>query len=259
VKRPLCRILLLALGVVLSVCQPKKHDQASGSAQPLSLHLLPAGAPGTENAILRMLEPDDYAELPLGPVDFAWDVVNFPMAPAGETEAAPAGIPHIRLVLNGADPVCVQGVQTALRLPEGRYLALSFLAQADGTCLKHPEAYALRQFTVGSGKPAESDRIQPQIFWNLPADTIALDARGGLMLDFYLLNTGLSEGGNTVRVHAGGEAFVLTEWSAYRLEGLAPGMTEIRLELLGPDGRPLSGPAGTAVRRVLVLPAPGLM
>jgi hypothetical protein len=74
------------------------------------------------------------------------------------------------------------------------------------------------------------------------------------MLDFFVLNTTLSEDGNKVRATINGEEFMLTEWAPYVINGLEMGEVNIQLELIDSEGNLIEGPFNQVNRSVTLQP-----
>ena len=58
-----------------------------------------------------------------------------------------------------------------------------------------------------------------------------------LLLDFYLVNTTISPGGNKVKATINNTEFIITEWAPYYLQGLPKGEIKIKLELINSEGK----------------------
>ena len=63
------------------------------------------------------------------------------------------------------------------------------------------------------------------------------------MLDFYLVNTSISKGGNNVKVTINKTEFILNKWAAYEISGLKYNKEHtVRIQLLDKDGGLIDGP-----------------
>jgi len=74
------------------------------------------------------------------------------------------------------------------------------------------------------------------------------------MLDFFVLNTELSEDGNKVRATINGKEFMITEWAPHIINGLPMGEVTIMLELLDGEGNLIDGPFNKVNRSVTLKP-----
>jgi hypothetical protein len=70
------------------------------------------------------------------------------------------------------------------------------------------------------------------------------------MLDFFLLNTTLSEDGNKVRATINGKEFMITEWAPQVIKGLPKGEVTVKLELLDASGNLIPGGFNEVTRTV---------
>ena len=73
------------------------------------------------------------------------------------------------------------------------------------------------------------------------------------MLDFYLVNTKLSEAGNKVKAIINGTEFILTDWKPYSIEGLPIGENKIQLQLIDKTGKLIPGPFNDSGLRIINL------
>jgi hypothetical protein len=71
-----------------------------------------------------------------------------------------------------------------------------------------------------------------------------------VMLDFYLVNTELSEAGYKVKATINGTEFLLDKWVPYAMEGLPEGNLTIELALLDPSGAVVPSPFNPVSRTV---------
>ncbi len=127
---------------------------------------------------------------------------------------------------------------------------LAFLSRSYHESLKNPGAAVARHFTVGDAEAKEVDLNAPHLFYSRPKGTYAGADTERLMIDFYLLNTGLAPDGNRVRATINGTELVFSEWYPYVVEGLPLGEVEITLELIDGDGNPVPGPFNSVTRTV---------
>ena len=215
--------------------------------------------PEFQDAILEQLEPEDGADLPAGPVTFQYNVKNYELTDM--TEAMHTDMiansnkgQHIHLILNNRPYDAVYETTYEKELEPGHYVELSFLSRSFHMSLKHPEAYVLRQFTVGEGveEDVEVDLNDPHMFYSRPKGTYTGAQTDRIMLDFFLVNTELSEDGNKVRATINDQEFLLTEWQPYALEGLPMGENVIKLELLDENNELVESPFNPVTRTIVL-------
>lgn len=117
----------------------------------------------------------------------------------------------------------------------GNNVFLAFLTDSEGVSLKTNKGHVLKNVTF-SDEPL-FDMAQPHLFYYLPA--IKSEKT---ILDFYLVNTSISENGNRVKVTINDAEFVLTKWAAYQITGLKSSENTIRIQLLDEKANLIEGP-----------------
>lgn len=213
-------------------------------------------SPKYPEARLRQLEPQNNANQQAGAVAFNYEVTNFqltrqtPDADHKEHANSKEG-QHIHNILNNEPYTAHYETRFTKDVPEGNHVVLSFLSRSYHESLKHQGAYELVTFSVG--RPAESntfDRNGQHMFYSRPKGEYEGNDTRRVMLDFYLINTDLSESGNRVRATINGTEFMLHHWVPYSIEGLPMGETTIKLELLDGSGNLIPGPYNSVERTV---------
>lgn len=214
--------------------------------------------PDFPNAILEQHAPTDGQQLQAGKVRFEYNVKNFQLTQQTEGDHAEHLAnshegQHIHLIVNNEPYDALYEPTYEKELEAGHYVELSFLSRSFHMSLKHPEAYVLRQFTVGSAQAENVDLNAPHLFYSRPKGTYTGEQETEkVMLDFYLVNTELSEGGHQVRATINGEEFMIDEWRPYAIEGLPMGETTIQLELLDTEGNLVDSPLNPVSRKIIL-------
>lgn len=221
------------------------------------ISLVPAeDAPQFEDAILEQVAPENGQRFKSGPVTFNYNVKNYKLMNMTESQHAEMLAnsnkgQHIHLILNNRPYDAVYETTYQKELEPGNYVELSFLSRSFHMSLKHPEAYVLRQFTVGDVKEEKIDLNAPHMFYSRPKGTYTgPQEANNVMLDFFLVNTDLSENGKKVRATINGQEFMITEWKPYVIEGLPMGETTIKLELLDENGNLVKSPYNPVTRTI---------
>ena len=131
---------------------------------------------------------------------------------------------------------------------------LAFLSRSyhESVKIAEPTSYYIGQFQTGEGEYEEADFSAPHMFYSRPKGTYKGDDTKKLLLDFFLLNTTLSEDGNKVRATINGEEFMISEWAPYVIEGLPLGTVTVKLELIDSEGNPVPGPFNVVEREVML-------
>jgi len=224
---------------------------------PVEITLTPLeDSPGFADAILELSTPAENAVLKDNKVTFNYEIKNYKLSEKTTEGSCAMNCAnsgkgqHIHLILNNAPYQAKYDTKFVDTLEDGHYVALSFLSRSYHESIKHYEAYDLRQFTVGKAKVEKVDLTKPLMFYSRPkGEYVGADTKK-ILLDFYLVNTQLSEGGNQVKVTINGsKEFIVTKWIGYIMEGLPMGENTIKLELLDKDGNPIPGPYNVVERK----------
>lgn len=212
-------------------------------------------SPEFPDAILEQNQPTNGAKLKPGTNTFQYNVKNYQLSKM--TEGAHDKMiansekgQHIHLILNNDPYDALYETTYKKELSEGHYVELSFLSRSYHESIKTPEAYVLRQFTVGNAADKKADLNAPHMFYSRPKGEYTGKDTNKIMLDFYLVNTELSENGNKVRATINGQEFMINEWKPYYISGLPMGETTIKLELLDADGNLVQSPFNPVTRTI---------
>ncbi len=214
-------------------------------------------SPDFPDAMLRLNAPAESANLQPGVQDFKYDITNYQLtaqtADADMKQCANSDKgQHIHFILNNEPYDALYEPNHQKELAEGNHVVLSFLSRSYHESLKHPDAYVLRQFTVGKGNAQKADLNAPHMFYSRPKGEYKGADTENIMLDFYLVNTELSANGNKVRATVNGESFMLDNWQPYIINGMPMGENTIKLELVDNSGNVIPGPFNT-VERIVTL------
>ena len=163
---------------------------------------------------------------------------------------------HIHFILNNAPYLAKYEASFDEAVKPGRNVLLAFLSRSYHESVKNGGAYVVTEFMMkGDGGVPEFDLYNdPTLFYSRPkGDYVGEDGRK-VLLDFFLVNDGLSEGGHHVRATIDGHPVILTRWAPYFIEGLGLGEHTVRLELIDAQGALVPGPfndSGERTFRVL--------
>ena len=164
---------------------------------------------------------------------------------------------HIHLIVDDQPYAAKYEPSFDHEVEDGEHYVLSFLSRSYHESIKTPTAHVAFKANFEGGTPKDRSPIDgPMLFYSRPKGTYVGKANTDkVMLDFFLLNTDLSAGGNKVKVTVNGnEEFIVQEWKPYFLEGLPMGDNKVKLTLIGADGSPLDVPLNP-VERVFTLKA----
>lgn len=213
-------------------------------------------SPEFPDAQLTLTTPSNGSDVAAGEVPFSFTVESASYQLGAQT--ADADIKscansskgqHIHLILNN-QPYSAHYESTFTQaLEPGSYTALAFISRSYHESLKHQGAATLSQFTVGGAVLEPIDLEAPHLFYSRPKGSYEGEDINKVMLDFYLINTHISEEGNYVAVSIDDAAvFKITKWAPYFMEGLTVGEHTIKIQLMDKNDNPIEGPFNTEER-----------
>lgn len=247
-------ILLMASWAFYS-CKPAKKGEEKTTAKKYKVYK--ADAPyGYPDAKLYLEGIGD--RLDTGKTIFNFTVKDYELG-AQTPDAKKRGLAnsekgqHIHFIMDNGPYSAHYGSRFAKNLQEGNHVLLAFLSRSYHESVKNPESFVVKEFTVGNPETSSLfDDTAEHMFYSRPKGTYkGKDARK-LLLDFFLYNTSLAEGGNSVRATINGEEYMLCEWAPYYIEGLEKGEISIKLELLDKEGNLVPGPFNSATRKIVL-------
>jgi hypothetical protein len=215
-------------------------------------------SPKFPDAELELKQPETKSKVAAGEVNFVYELENYQLTaqttegPAHTDHANSKEGQHIHNIVDN-EPYTAHYTTTFTKpLKAGSHVVLSFLSRSYHESLKHKDAYDLRVVNVGNGTTgpgANFDEKGEHLFYSRPKGEYTGNDTKKVMLDFYLVNTDLSENGNKVRATINGTEFMLNQWLPYTIEGLPMGENTIKLELIDKDGKVVPGPFNTVERK----------
>lgn len=209
------------------------------------------------DAQLMLKKPKKDAALEAGKQKFAFGVKNYklkqqtPGADKRHCANSNKG-QHIHFILNNGPYKAHYNPEFEAELSEGNNVVLAFLSRSYHESIKTDNAHLLVNFPVGEVK----DKFDPKgqhMFYSRPKGTYSGKFTEKVLLDFYLINTKLSQDGNKVRATINGTEFVLPAWKPYFIEGLPMGENTVKLELIDKDGKLIPGPFNNSGERTITL------
>jgi hypothetical protein len=216
-------------------------------------------SPKFPDAKLSLNEPADNAKVAAGEVKFNYGLENYQLTaqttegPAHADHANSKEGQHIHNIVDNEPYTAHYTTSFTKPIKAGSHVVLSFLSRSYHESLKHNDAYNLRVVNVGNsttGPGANFDTKGEHLFYSRPKGDYTGNDTKKIMLDFYLVNTELSENGNKVRATINGTEFILNEWLPYTIEGLPMGENTIKLELIDEEGKVVPGPFNTVERKI---------
>jgi hypothetical protein len=260
--------LMLMLLIVFSACKNDKTKteesenekvevEAKAKETKITLSKL-EGSTKYPEATISLEEPvmsDLDDETGKSKVDFSFGVENYELG-AQTPEAGKNGLAnsgkgqHIHFILDN-DPYSAHYESNfSKEIGEGHHVLLAFLSRSYHESVKN--AYLVQPITVGQPEGDAPDLSAPHMFYSRPKGTYSGKDTEKLLLDFFLVNTEISEKGNKVMATINGEEFTITEWAPYVIEGLDKGEVTVSLKLVDADGNFIPGPFNDVTRTVIL-------
>ena len=154
---------------------------------------------------------------------------------------------HIHFIVNNG-PYSAHYINNfKKKLNNENNVILAFLSRSYHESVKNPNAFILTQ--IGESK---IDLNNEFLFYSRPKGTYKGKDTEKLLLDFYLVNTTISPGGNKVKATINNTEFIITEWAPYYLQGLPKGEIKIKLELINSEGKLVDSPFNPSERTVVL-------
>lgn len=275
-KKFISPLIILSLMLGLAACQPGNQeaeettdeemmdDDGTTDQDPMDedsdmVTINPAPEfPQFENSKLMLQDPAEGTEVSPGEVQFNFNVQNYELGVATENAenimlAKSDKGQHIHFILNNNPYSAHYEPSFTKEMPEGNHVVLAFLSRSYHAGVKHKDAFVVKQFSVGNADDSQqADLTAPHMFYSRPKGTYTgPDQTQKILLDFYLVNTDLSNDGNKVRaVINNDQEFMLDNWQPYVIEGLPMGENTIMLELLDSEGNPVDSPFNPVTRTI---------
>lgn len=214
-------------------------------------------SPEYKTASFELKSPDTSKQLPSGEVNFEFDVQNYELG--AQTKGPNASLlansgkgQHIHFILNN-QPYSAHYESTFVKeIPNGTHHLVAFLSRSFHESVKNENSVVVKQLQVGENdKDAKGlDMNSPTLIYSRPKGKYVGKDTENILLDFFVLNTTLSEDSNKVRATINDEEFMITEWVPHIIKGLPMGEVIIKLELLDAKGSLIPGPFNEVTRTV---------
>ncbi len=190
---------------------------------------------------------------------FSFDVANYDLGnqtPDAESKmcANSAKGQHIHLIVD-KDPYAAKYTnEFEHAVDDDKNYILAFLSRSYHESIKTDQAHIAQKVKIKDKSLISQENIEgAMLFYSRPKGTyIGKQNTNKVMLDFYLVNTEISEGGNYVEANINGELHKITKWQPYYIEGLPMGDNYIGLVLRDKDGNQMDIPLNP-VKRVFTL------
>jgi hypothetical protein len=208
----------------------------------------------SENALLRLVSTTKKGNT----YTFNYGFENFTLK-SESTNIEQTGIfhsaegQHVKVVINNLPFHTVYEPKLTQELRAGTNVVLSFLSSSYHTSLKNKNAYTLSVIENSDVKTINFDKNAPHLFYCSPSGVYkGLEAQK-ILVDFYLLNTTLSENGNKVILTVDAKEFVITKWAPYVIEGLDAGEHTFSIKLVNSENKLIEGPFNLSGERKITI------
>ncbi|MCL6217695.1 hypothetical protein [Zunongwangia pacifica] len=214
-------------------------------------------SPAYSDAKLSLAAPTDNV-FPNNTIDFKFEVENYELgAQTAKNEitrtlANSEKGQHIHFIVDNNPYSAHYEPEFSKDFTEGTHHIVAFLSRSYHESVKNENSFVAKTIKVGnsSSQPSDVDFNKPTLIYSRPKGEYSGKDTENLMLDFFLLNTDLSENGNYVKATINGKSFEITKWQPYIIKGLPKGEVQIRLQLLDAGGNPIKGAYNDVTRSV---------
>jgi hypothetical protein len=213
-------------------------------------------SPAYSNASLSHAGDQTLIVKQAGPFDFNFNVQNYELGAQTDSQNAQMLAnsdkgQHIHFILNNQPYSAHYEAAFSKELPAGTHHLVAFLSRSYHESIKNDNSMVVRKLKVGdTTRNKDIDMNAPTLIYSRPKGTYSGKDTENLLLDFFVLNTQLSEDGNKVKATINGEEFMITEWAPQVIKGLPKGEVNIQLELIDGNGNMIDGPFNKVTRTV---------
>lgn len=254
-----------AVALIIAVsCQPKKTESENVVVEEMEMTAPTeisiekfTDSPAYASSSLTLKKPTSTTIAKAGEVDFAFDVKDYNLGEVTERNGVAANLAnsdkgqHIHFILDNEPYSAHYEPEFKREMPEGTHYLVAFLSRSYHESVKNSNSFIAKKMVVGEGgDDMNVDLEKPTMIYSRPKGEYSGADTENLLLDFFLLNTTLSENGNKVRATINGQEFMITEWAPYVIKGLPKGEVTVKLELLDADGNLIPGGFNDVTRTV---------
>lgn len=217
------------------------------------------GSPAYADASLVLDSKETIESKQAGEMDFSFKVENYELGAQTEGENAQKLAnsgkgQHIHFILNNQPYSAHYEPNFKKEVPEGVHHLVAFLSRSFHESVKNDNSVVVRKLVIGNN-PEDTvglDMKAPTLIYSRPKGEYKGKDTEQILLDFFVLNTELSENGHKVRATINGNEFIITEWAPHVIKGLPMGEVTIQLELIDENGALLPGPFNKVTRTVML-------
>ncbi len=231
--------------------ETKEPETAKISIAPLT------DSPAYADAKLMLNTPETMTIAEVGEVDFDFTLENYVLGDQTQStnaqKLANSGKgQHIHFILNNQPYSAHYEPNIKKEIPAGVHHLVAFLSRSYHESVKNDNSMVVRKLVVGENAQDNLglDMAAPTLIYSRPKGTYVGKDAENILLDFFVLNTELSQTGHKVKATINGEEFTITQWVPHVVTGLPMGEVTIKLQLIDADNNVVPGPFNTVERKV---------
>ncbi len=178
------------------------------------------------------------------------------------------GDAHVHLILDDKPykpiydpkaPLKLSDLTGADTLAPGQHILVAFPSRANHESVKTKGAVAVTEFWIGKKGDKAQDVAKPLVVYSRPKGEYKGDMANHVLVDFQLVNDTLAADKDHVHITVSGpgidgekSADATSFGAPFYLDNLQDGSYDIKLDLLGADGKPLPGPWNSTKRTITI-------
>lgn len=246
--------LVLVLGLVFTSCKNSKKSELEPNK--ITLEKL-EDSPSYSDAALKSSQLDSTFYFYNTDINFNFEIENYKLGLQTDSENAKILAnsgkgQHIHFILNNQPYSAHYEGSFNKEIPLGSHHLVAFLSRSYHESVKNENSVFVKNLIVGETYKDSivPDMSAPTLIYSRPKGTYTGKDTEQVLLDFFVLNTSLSEQGNKVKATINDQEFLITEWVPHVMEGLPLGEVTIKLELIDANGVVIPGPYNNVTRTV---------
>ncbi|WP_299312088.1 hypothetical protein [uncultured Aquimarina sp.] len=216
-----------------------------------------ADSPAYVDASLILDTSKEIVAKKSGEMDFSFNVEKYELGaqtkgPNAQKLANSGKGQHIHFILNNQPYSAHYEPNFKKEIPDGVHHLVAFLSRSFHESVKNKNSVVVRKLVVGEN-PEDKLGLNmeaPTLIYSRPKGEYTGKGTEEILLDFFVLNTKLSNEGNKVRAKINNNEFMITEWAPHVIKGLPLGEVTIQLELVDEAGNLIPGTFNKVTRKI---------
>ncbi len=216
--------MLAFVSILATSCQETKEgdeetDTVAMDNSSITMEKL-EGSAEFAGSSLTLDKPTDTNMSAAGEADFSFKVGDYDLGTQTDSQvrsmlANSDKGQHIHFILDNDPYSAHYEPDFKKEIPAGTHYMVAFLSRSYHESVKNPNSFVAKKMVVGDGgiDNMNVDLDKPTMIYSRPKGEYSGADTENLMLDFFLLNTTLSEDGNKVRATINGKEFMINEWA----------------------------------------------